>query len=214
MQPVFFMHVATRGMIKPKFILPLFLLLLTGFTMQLQKVPFARWVITKGCSLQVVGSTNVNQFTCVIADYYKPDTLTFYVDKLKEPAQITGAIQLKVQNFDCHNPPMTANLRKALKAADYPHLLIKFISLNQYTLKPNSATALNGKVSITLAGVTKLYKINYQLVPTGGQTFTLVGSREVTFSDFNIIPPRKIGGLIKTDNALQVQFKLNVKVLD
>ena len=174
----------------------------------------AKWVITKGCSLKVVGSTNVNQFSCVIADYYKPDTLTFYKDAAAEPTRITGTLKLEVQNFDCQNPVMTANLRSTLKAKENPYLIIKFINLSRYPANYTQTGGLKGVVSIQLAGVTKRYEVDYRFIPNGTNALTLVGTRQVNFSDFDIIPPRKIGGMIQTRNELDVQFSLKAKILD
>jgi len=185
-----------------------------GFNQSIKKPYYAKWVITKGCSLKVVGSTNVNQFSCVIANYYKPDTLTFYKEPTAEPTRITGTLKLEVQNFDCQNPVMTANLRSTLKAKEYPYLIIRFISLSRYPANDTQHGALKGVVSIQLAGITKRYEVDYRLIPNGTSALTLVGTRQVNFSDFNIIPPRKIGGMIQTNNELDVQFSLKAKVLD
>jgi hypothetical protein len=187
---------------------------LVGFNQPPKKAYYTKWVITKGGSISVVGSTNVNKFSCAIADYYKPDTLTFYQQNSSTAFQITGSLALDVQHFDCHNPPMTANLRKALKAKEFPYLTITFISLNRYPANLSNTETLKGLVTIALAGVSKRYEINYRITPNGKKALTLEGTRQVNFSDFNIVPPRKIGGMIQTDNALQVKFNLNVKVLD
>jgi hypothetical protein len=51
-------------------------------------------------------------------------------------------------------------------------------------------------------------------VPAGANVINLVGTRKVNFSDFNLVPPRKIGGMIQTNNELDVEFNLRLKVLD
>src|SRR5690606_27298010 len=114
---------------------------------------FAKWVLTEGSSLRVAGSTNVNKFTCAITDYNKSDTLTFYQSNTTAGCQISGSLALNILNFDCHNPPMTANLRKALKAKQFPQLTIKFISLNRYPARLAGSENLKGQVIIGLAGV-------------------------------------------------------------
>src|SRR5688572_24834655 len=102
------------------------LILLSSFTIENNNFNVTRWVITKGCSLKVDGSTNVNNFSCIIANYSKPDTIL--VSRSGNQAVVlNGNIQLGVQNFDCHNPMMTADLRKTLKVKTHPNLVIKFI---------------------------------------------------------------------------------------
>jgi hypothetical protein len=90
---------------------------------------------------------------------------------------------------------------------------IRFINLNKYP-DMNARTDLKGLVEIELAGVTKVFDVSYRLTPDGPKALTLVGTRQVKFSDFNIVPPRKLGGMIQTNNELAVQFNLRLKVLD
>jgi hypothetical protein len=130
-----------------------------------------------------------------------------------QPVVLNGNIQLDVQSFDCHNLLMTADLRKTLNAKTHPNLVIRFISINKY---PDSGKQdiTKGTVAIELAGVSKRFEVNYKVLPTERIYINLVGSRQVNFSDFNINPPRKLGGMIQTNNELNVEFNLRMKVLD
>ena len=179
---------------------------------QFSKPYTAEWVITKGCSLKVDGKTNVNKFSCLIADYSEPETLTFKKANATGSIAMSGRLTLPVQNFDCHNPMMTKDLRKSLKAKEFPNLTIRFISLNKYPDFNRGQDTLDGLVSIELAGVTKRFTIHYTFIPEGDDSLTLIGTRKVYFSDFNIVPPRKLGGMIQTSNDLNVEFNLNIKV--
>lgn len=187
---------------------------LSAFNMQLSKPVLTQWVITKGCTLKVEGSTNVNKFMCVITDYAKPDTINFNKSSMTGSVKINGSIKLDVQNFDCHNPVMTRDLRKTLKSKTFPKLIIRFVSLSSYPQFNNHTNAITGIVTIELAGVTKRFDVNYRFTSHGPKTLNLVGSRLVNFSDFNIIPPRRLGGMIQTNDLLKVEFNLNMKVID
>ena len=199
-------------MIRLKSLLIVLMVSLSGFNLHDPKPVQTRWVISKGCSLHVGGSTNVNTFTCVIADYYKPDTLLFHKGTPPEVIKMTGVLKLNVQNFDCHNPVMTSDLRKTLKSKIHPNLSIQFINLSRYPDK-HQETTLKGAVNIELAGVTKRFEVDYRFLPNGANAATLIGTRKINFSDFNLVPPRKLGGMIKTNDELRVVFNLNVKVL-
>ncbi|HEX8376878.1 MAG TPA: YceI family protein [Pedobacter sp.] len=187
---------------------------MSGFNVQVSKPHITRWVITKGCFLKVGGSTNVNKFNCVIANYSTPDTLSFFRGNSSSPIKVLGNVKLNVQQFDCHNPVMTSDLRKTLKVKEFPNLVIRFISLNKYPDNNTSTEALNGIVTIELAGVSRRFNVAYKLIKNGSNALTMVGTRQVTFSDFNIVPPRKIGGMIKTNDELDVVFNLNVEILN
>lgn len=199
-------------MVRFKALLLILLILLSGFNIQVSKPYLTKWVITKGCSLRVGGSTNINKFSCVIANYYLPDTLTFYRGSNSE-VKVNGYLKLDVKNFDCHNPVMTSDLRKTLKVKNFPQLIIRFINLSRYPDENKNQDAVKGYVTIELAGVTKRFEVDYKFMPNHANA-TLIGTRQVNFSDFNIVPPRKIGGMIKTDNALNVEFSLRVKILE
>src|SRR5687768_1368454 len=96
------------------------LITLCGFNVENNKFNVTRWVIIKGCSLKVDGSTNVNNFSCSIANYSKPDTIVV-TRSGNQAVALSGKIKLDVQNFDCHNAMMTADLRKTLKAKAHPY---------------------------------------------------------------------------------------------
>ena len=188
-------------------------ILLTGFTYQNNNPDIVKWVVMSGGSLKVVGSTNINQFTCAITNYSKPDTIN--VNRNNNPSvKLNGAIRLDVKNFDCHNKPMTDELRKILKAKTHPKLMIKFVSINQYPEAHSKNKIINGIVLIELAGVTKKYEVHYKVINADHTHIHLVGSRDVLFTDFNITPPKKLGGMIRTNDKLQVEFNVKMKVIN
>ena len=171
------------------------------------------WVVMPGSSLAVNGSTNINTFQCEITNYSLPDTLVCSRTAARgQVLPMNGRLQLDIQSFDCHNKMMTNDLRKTLKAKTYPHLSIRFISINSFPDFKNP-TRITGVVDIDLAGVTKRFEINYLFTVGSGQMVHLKGDRVVSFSDFNLSPPSKLGGIIKAKDELSVEFKLNLKPL-
>lgn len=196
-----------------KSVLLFLVVVLSSFTIQPNKPHLSKWVINNECSLKVGGSTNVNKFNCAITNYRRPDTLTFYKGNGSEPVKISGFLALDVDKFDCQNPVMTSDLRKTLKAKAFPKLIIRFINLSKYP-DYNDGDQVKGLVTIELAGVTKRFDVDYRVIPAKNNSLTLIGTRQVKFSDFNIVPPRKIGGMIQTNNELNVEFNLKVKVLN
>ena len=172
----------------------------------------AKWVIIQGCSLRVEGNTNVNKFNCEIANYGKPDTLLVRKsDKGNVP--VKGRISLDVGQFDCHNAMMTSDLRKTLKQKQFPKLNIEFITLNRFPdlQKPDKIT---GNVNIELAGVTRSFDVPYSISVDSNGIIHLIGSRDINFSDFNLVPPQKLGGMIRTENRLHIEFHLRMKAVE
>lgn len=186
------------------------LILFSGFTPK----PSTKWVITSGCSLKVAGKTNINQFNCRIINYSNPDTLSFGNTNSSAPVRVSGAVALDVQNFDCENSMITKDLRKTLKAEAYPKLVIKFLSLSKYPDFKGQPELINGIVHISLAGVTKKYEVNYKVISANSKSLILIGTQNVNFTDFNLSPPKKAGGMIRTKDQLQVEFNLRLKIIE
>ena len=172
--------------------------------------PAATWVVMQGSSLTVNGSTNLNKFQCDITDYSLPDTITCVKASITQTLLMNGKLKLDIESFDCHNRMMTSDLRKTLKCKDFPKLTIKFISIKSFPDFKNP-TKITGLVDIEIAGVEKQYDISYVFTVDNSNMVHLKGERAVTFTDFNLRPPSKLGGAIKVKDALLVTFKLNLK---
>jgi hypothetical protein len=185
----------------------------TGFFMNhIEKVmELKKWVVNENSSLSVNGSTNVNKFSCVIPAYGQVDTITINKGKDDKGIILTGSIDLKVNNFDCHNSGMTKQLQKTLNEKQFPLLHIRFLSLDQLPVIIAKPQLITGMVDIEIAGVSKRFEINYQISQDAEKCINLLGSRDLNFSDFKLIPPRKLGGMIKTKDQLTVAFNLNMK---
>jgi hypothetical protein len=171
-----------------------------------------KWLVLKGGTLNVAGSTNINTFSCIIPDYSIPDTLICYKNKGKDQSiAMTGLVSLPIFSFDCHNNMMTADLRKTLKAKDFPKLIIHFVSLRKFPELKTTPENITGMVYIELAGIAKKFEVNYTISMDEQKVIHLVGKRSVNFSDFHITPPRKLGGIIQTKDKLDVEFHLSLK---
>jgi hypothetical protein len=165
----------------------------------------------QGSSLSVNGTTNINSFQCDINNYSLPDTLTLLRAMPKgQLLPMNGKLNLEIEAFDCHNRMMTADLRKTLKAKLYPILVVKFISINSFPDFKNPSK-ITGVVDISLSGVNKRFEINYLFTGDEKQDVHLKGNQKIHFSDFNLTPPSKLGGVIKANDELLVEFRLNLK---
>ncbi|WP_259067356.1 YceI family protein [Mucilaginibacter sp. X4EP1] len=195
---------------KAKNILWVFLLF-PAVTAFMEKPP-TRWVVSQNSSLSVNGSTNINTFSCVIPAYDKTDTITIK-DKSDKGVTLSGSIDLNVNSFDCHNSGMTKQLQKTLNEKQFPELHIRFLSLSNLPAITRKPEPVTGLVDIEIAGVSKRFEINYQISEDAENVINLLGSRDLNFTDFKLIPPRKLGGMIKTKDQLTVAFHLKMKTI-
>ena len=169
-----------------------------------------KWVISQNSNLIVTGSTNLNHFSCSILSYPQTDTITLYKANLLKELPLSGRINLKVADFVCNNKLMTNELRKTLKLERYPYLQINFITLNQFIDLNSKPFPIKGRVDIEIAGVKKRYEVNYKLHIDEEKIIHLVGYRDVNFSDFKLVPPKKLGKLLQAKDKLTVAFHLQI----
>jgi len=172
-----------------------------------------KWVISQNSSLCVNGSTNINKFACEVPAYDQADTLIL-IHSTDKAVRLTGYIELKIQRFDCHNAIMTHDLRNTLKDKQYPLMRINFLTLSELPELCQRPKNITGLVNIELAGTSKRFEINYLATADAQRNVCMIGTRDINFSDFNLTPPRKLGGMIRTNDKLSVQFRLNIKSLN
>lgn len=176
----------------------------TGFTSK------GIWIIEAESQLTILGSTNVNDFICKIEYCTGTDTLQYIENNSTRELRFTRSrMTVPIRSFNCGSKPISKDFWKTLKAETHPNMEINFISLQNVSFKDKSN--INGVVDITLAGSTTRYTICYQasLKPNGN--ILLRGVHAVNFSDFRLVAPEKLKGLIKVKEGLKVAFNLVLK---
>ncbi len=145
--------------------------------------------------VQINGSTNVNKFQC-INNKFKPEAGAYTFSDKNLPNII-----LKVTDFDCGNRMMTKDFQKILNADKYPDMIIRFINFIKIQ---KSIVAV---VEVRMMNQSKRYNIEFDV-----ENNRLVGRKNVKFSDFNITPPKKMGGMIVVKDDLNLIFSLATKI--
>ena len=170
-----------------------------------------KWIVQKTSTISITGKTNVNSFCCEVLGYSGPDTLSTSTTSLPNDLQgitLKGVLQINIGDFNCRNNAMTNEFKKILKYREYPHLKVVFLSLDKIPAFSNNGEIVKGWVNIELAGTAKKFEISYTSSKIGSDNLQLIGARTFGFSDFGLIPPRKLGGLIRVNDNLNVQFRL------
>ncbi|MBC7866934.1 MAG: YceI family protein [Gloeobacteraceae cyanobacterium ES-bin-316] len=168
-----------------------------------------KWAVQKNSTLNVKGSSNVNNFSCNVTSLAGYDTIVV-MDGPTRPMALKGAISVDVLSFDCHNSLIRKDLRKTLKVEQYPKMVIRFLTLKSMPFLTDRTEHVNGWVEVELAGVKKIFELNYTFRRVAGGCIILKGGRKFCFSDFNLVPPRKLGGLVKIRDDFDVSFELGL----
>jgi len=202
-------------------ILPLTILIGSAFALdgkdkdKTERKSIIKWAVQKTSTLKILGSSNVNTFGCEVPGYYRPDTIVCYSDaNTGRNIPLQGALEIDVLKFDCHNKILTSDLRKTLKADEYPKLTIRFISLERIPLLKENKDYLKGIVEVGLAGSSKRFEICYSFTKSGANTILLNGKRCFSFTDFSLTPPNKFAGLIKVKDRFDVDFNLTLNPVE
>jgi len=173
------------------------------------KTKTTRWAVQKSSTIRILGSTNVNKFGCDVIGYYRPDTISCSEENpVSKLVTLNGDLQIDISKFDCHNKMLTGDLRKTLKAKEYPELIIRFLSLEHSPTIYNNKDVLRGWVEIELAGSCRKFEVNYIFMKTESSLIQLNGNRCFSFADFKLTPPKKFAGLVKVNDKFHVDFNL------
>ncbi|MEJ7828685.1 MAG: hypothetical protein WKF91_10825 [Segetibacter sp.] len=166
-----------------------------------------RWVVEKNSTMRVEGKSNINSFACNIKEYPKKDTIIVVNDPTKE-IRLSGELQMDVLSFNCHSSLITKDLRKTLKAEEYPKFIIRFLSIKSMPTLQDKSELIEGWIEVELAGVVKQFELCYRFSKEGTGYIKLNGAQNFCFSDFKLSPPRKLAGMVKIKDDFKVNFQL------
>lgn len=159
---------------------------------------------SSGCIsyLVITGESNVNRFTFT---FKKPAPAGGFIQAYNSPDQGTELL-IPVREFKASNPHMYKDFLQQMQEKKYPYISIRFA-----TSGPDKQSDLirhsTRKVLITLAGVTREYAIDCELVSCG-DSYTIKGAETLKLTDFHIPPPEKLNGLIKVRDEITVSFSI------
>ena len=172
-----------------------------------------RLIVQKDSRLIINGRTNVSLFHCQIPNYTGNDTLILQEGgRSKKPVFLKGSVALQTSLFDCGLPLMTYDLKNTIKEKEHPNIVITFKSferLPKYNLKEEK---FKGVMTISLAGVSKQFEVDCVIEAKPSGLINLSGGRQFLFSDFNLEPPKKMMGMIRTQEEINVSFNLVLRL--
>lgn len=165
------------------------------------------WMVLPNSFITISGSSNINTFGCGASGSFKSETLHGSTARDGKTVDMKGAISIAINEFDCKSRMLNKDLRKTLKAKEFPEMVIRFVSLEHMPSAEAGEDVVNGRVIIELAGQRKLFNLSYTFTKTPSG-FKLQGGRSFSFADFNLSPPKKIAGLVKVKDDFDVAFTL------
>ncbi len=115
-------------------------------------------------------------------------------------------IIIPVKEFECFNRSAYDDFVTLLKAEQYPFLEINILRYPGIKYDIGETVILKG-VSITAAGVSNRYDINCTIEKADNKNQLLNGAIRIRLTDFAIVPPVKLLGLIKVKDEVIINFE-------
>lgn len=146
-------------------------------------------------NIEINGWTNINTFKCSNPKF-KNSGIVFSLTKNQLPN-----INVSVDDFDCKNKIMTADFRKVLQSDQYPNLTIRFLDFQK-----THSNKFEAVVEVKMMTVSRKYNIEF-----AHYNKSLIGNKRLKFSEFKIVPPKKMGGMVYVKDELDLVFSLETK---
>lgn len=160
------------------------------------------YMIVCGKLIRVDGNTNIGSFSCeyVIQESY--DTLFLSSNYSKRNNM---AFSVQVPEFSCGNFILNKDFQNTLCAKKYPEIRIKVLNLNQH----NNCN-FSGSIELNLVGKKKVIRDLLFEEKKQKESSKLVTFFTIKASDFGITMPERFGGMITTDDCIEISVDLKV----
>lgn len=182
-----------------KLIYILFLFLFLGFSI----IEKTKVTITDKSEILIIGKSNVNQFQCEYnQDLIHSEIIVSHFTKNNKTILNNAVIEIKSEGFDCAHKMITRDLKTVLKSHEYQNIIVVINELVEVK------SGLIAKVSVVIAGVEKKYELP---ITFNTKDNNVKGNLKININDFNLKAPKKVLGLIKLNNEVNIYFNLYLK---
>ncbi|RNC85673.1 MAG: YceI family protein [Balneola sp.] len=164
-------------------------------------------IILEGSKLRINGTSNVSNFECNYIDPIATDTLNQTIT-FGDSLSVTGdSIQLSSSSFDCGKRAINKDLRKTLKAKDFPFLELKLESIEIADEVPFQASLL-----VFIAGIKRIEPVTITEFSSEEEIVSFKGEGSILLTDFDLKPPSALFGLIKVNHQVDIHFDLTLEL--
>lgn len=144
----------------------------------------------------IEGGTSVGDFTCTYR-LEQRDTVETN-SRLPEDSSITYYIPSDA--FGCSNFLLNRDFRKTIKAKEYKDIKVEISGFKK------TGRHYTCRLKLRLAGKEKVYTDTPLRTTADG----LTGKLLVQFSEFDLTPPKKLGGMVKVKEDIKISVNLTL----
>lgn len=164
--------------------------------------------------LWIEGRSNINEFECQANQYFGEATLIDNDNQIEfqldDQERVFLQVEIRVDGFECGKNRMNKDLQVALKSSEFPEITFMFDSAEILEMPSDHDQAFELEVRglLTVAGNTREIRFNTRAYFLESHKVRAIGKTTIKMSDFDVVPPTALMGLIKADDELSVNFDL------
>ncbi|MCP2043315.1 hypothetical protein [Pontibacter sp. HSC-36F09] len=159
------------------------------------------FVVITGNRVSVAAGTSLGNINCAYTSSTQKDTLVL---NKQIPQSDRLRLAIPVKEFNCGNVFLNKDFAKALNASQHPYTKIEVVCLKQ------EGKGYKGNLNLIVSGKTiPLRDVTFTVYPGTGVT-NLRGNICLNFSEIGLATPKKMGGLFKVEDKLQVSVELQL----
>lgn len=195
-----------QSQVKPKSQLKWALLLAILLIVGGETVAQNAYTLTINQEFKVSGTSTLHDWDMVSDDATGEGQITIENQKITRINSLV--VTLPTKSLKSGKGSMDDNAYEALVAKKYPEIQFELIEIETITDQ-----SLRAKGNLTITGTTSLVplQVDYKIT---GNTIQFFGSFPITFTQFNIEPPKALLGTIKTGDKLQISFETTFKLIN
>lgn len=199
-------HMHIQGMLRRKSQIKWTLLLAIFLISGIKTVAQSVHTITADQEFKVSGTSTIHDWEMVSGKASGEAKIDIKGQKIESVKSLT--ITLPTKSLKSGKSGMDDNAYEALNAKQYPQIHFELTKVETIT---DQMIKAEGK--ITISGTTQVVSLQVDYKVSGG-TLLFSGGFPITFTKFNIDPPKALFGTIKTGDELQISFKTTFKSIN
>lgn len=196
-----------------QYLVSIFLFIILSFNLSLSKDgnPVITYSFDDATKLTIAGTSNVNSFDCKCNDKFPKSSIRINFDSPNKIRFSNGKLLLKSSKLDCNNSRMNKDLCDALKADQYPNIIIDLLDAKVdagLLEKLDNWVDIKVTVALTITNISKLHTMAVKVIRVAPNKLRFTCSHEILLTDFGIEPPTALLGFIKVNNKIKINFDI------
>ncbi len=169
-------------------------------------------LVLQSTELLICGQTNINEFNCRLLKSEMNDTLATFDHSRSGAAVFEGMkVSFKVDDFLCDASLMTRDFRRLLRSEKYPYIVLKINDIIvEHQSENGDLKQVTACVEIQITDIEREQNISGATITMEEQCVVFTGNHQVRMTSFNLQPPTKLFGTVKTHDLLEILFSIQV----